>query len=131
MVHRSWEGIAEIMRAHFIKLLGTKVPLDEASLQEVLQAQTEGIPPIACEDMEKLILLEELHSAAKALAKQKVLGEDDLPVEFFLALWDKLGPLLFQVLQSNINKGSLHQQLTEGIMVMLEKRGDQTLIGNK
>lgn len=35
-LHNTWEGIVDIMRSHFINLLGTEVPLDKDMLQEVL-----------------------------------------------------------------------------------------------
>lgn len=130
-IRNTWEGIGDMMRSHFVSLLGTEVLPDEDALHEVLEAQTNIIPPDDAAAMEQPISLEELHVAAKALAKQKVLGKDGLPMEFFLALWEQVGPLLLKVLQNGISKGCLHPKLTEGIMVMLEKKGDQLLIGNK
>lgn len=37
-VQKDWDNIVEVMISHFIKLLGTEVPPEEAALQEFLEA---------------------------------------------------------------------------------------------
>lgn len=81
--------------------------------------------------MEDYTCLEELHSATKALAKNKVPGRDGVPVEFYLQIWESMGPVLLSVLQKGIADGFLSPKLTEGVVILLEKKGDQLFIGNK
>lgn len=56
---------------------------------------------------------------------------DGVPVEFYLQVWDIVGPLLLEVLCANLSSGRLHPQLTHGVLVLLAKKGNQLLIGNK
>lgn len=100
-------------------------------MEEVFAAQSEQISLEESEALEQDILLEELHEAAKLLAKNKVPGRDGVPVEFFLTLWDQIGPVLLKLLQDGLKSGILHPQLTHGIIVLLAKDGDQLLMGNK
>lgn len=51
----------------------------------VLNAQTEKILEAAKEHVVEAISLEELLVAAKALAKNEVLGKDGIPIKFYLA----------------------------------------------
>lgn len=127
----TWERIVDVMSSHYIKILGIEVPPNEVALLKVFEAHTKVIPKATREAMELPITLEELHKVAKAMAKKRVPGKDGLSMEIFRALWDQVGPLLLKVPQIGIPKGTLHSQLMKGIMVMLEKRGDQTLIDNK
>lgn len=52
-------------------------------------------------------------------------------MEFYLQLWDLVGPILLLVLKEGLAKGNLEAKLTEGIIILLEKKGDQLLLGNK
>lgn len=81
--------------------------------------------------MEHDITLEELHSTVEQLAHNKMLGQDGLPMEFFLLLWDSIGPVLLEVLRARLRLGRLHPQLTHGILVLLAKDGDPLLMSNK
>lgn len=42
-----------------------------------------------------------------------------------------MGPLLLSLLKKGIVDGTLAPKLTEGMIILLEKKGDQLLIGNK
>lgn len=88
VLQTSWEGIANVMRNHYMDLLDKEVPLDEVALEKVLQAQVKTIPKEAQEAMEQPVTLEELFVVATQLNKQKVPGRDGLPIEFSLAVWD-------------------------------------------
>lgn len=74
--------------------------------------------------MEEPITIGELHDAAKLLAKNKVPGRDGILVEFYLVIWEQIGPILLAVLQKGLEDGSLHPKLTEGVIVLLAKLGD-------
>lgn len=75
--------------------------------------------------------MEELHTAALMMARNKMPGKVGIPIEFYLALWDKIDPILLEVLQMGLEKGELHPLLTIRIIVLLAKRGDPLLVGNK
>lgn len=65
------------------------------------------------------------------MASNKVPEKDGILVEFFIALWDEIGPILLVFLSDGLAKGEMHQKLTIGIIIQLVKRGDQLLVGNK
>lgn len=97
-VKTTWEDIIQIARRHFVNLVGTTTEPTEEDLQRVLEAQTDKISEEAAQIMEKPITLEELHYAASRLAKNKVPGRDRIPMEFYLAVWDQVGPIVLEVL---------------------------------
>lgn len=71
-----------------MRLFGVDTFAFEEAMEEVLATQTEHISGKDYTTLEKDITLEELHEVAKQLAKNKVLGQDGIPMEFFLVLWD-------------------------------------------
>lgn len=81
--------------------------------------------------LEEPISLGELYVVAIHLAKNKVLGKDGIPVEYYLATWNQVGSILMSILQKGLNEGRLHPKLTEGLIVLLAKLGDQLLVTNK
>lgn len=62
---------------------------------------------------------------ASSLAKTKAPSKDGIPIEFYLNIWDSIGPFLLMLLLM------LHPHLTEGIIVLLNKRGDPLFLDNK
>lgn len=110
-------------RCHFTWLIGTDSSLSEVALQQVLDAQTQGIPEVAAEVLEPPIKLEELHKATTCLRKNKVPWRDGISVEFFLILWDYIGPILLEVLRGSLQLGKFHPNITKGIIVLLENGG--------
>lgn len=81
--------------------------------------------------MEKDITLEELHYVADQLARNKMPRWDGLLVEFYLFVWDDIGPILLEVLKAGLKSGRLHPRITHGMLVLLAKKGDPLMIGNK
>lgn len=73
----------------------------------------------------------ELHYATDQLARNKMLGWDGLPMEFYLSLWDDIGPVLLEVLRAGLKVGRLHPQITHGVLVLLAKKGDPLMVSNK
>lgn len=66
----------------------------DVALEKVLAAQTQQVLGEAECALDKPITLEELHLAAEKLARNKVPSNDGIPMEFHLALWDEIDPLL-------------------------------------
>lgn len=82
--------------------MGSPSTLLEEAIAKVLEAQTIQILEEAKACMEKEITLEELFGVASTMAKNKIPSKDGLPVEFFLALWEELGPILLKVLKHGL-----------------------------
>lgn len=83
-IHTDWADIVDIAKGHFEELFGTDVNLSEEDLEVLLSQQTNKIPIVARECLEKLIKLKELLATALIMAKNKVPGNDGILVEFFL-----------------------------------------------
>lgn len=116
-----WAEIAEIAKNHFVHLFGTECAYNKATLEEVLEAQTMQVLDIfGC--LEAEITLTKLHWSARQLAKNKVSGQDRVLVEFYLSIWEELGPVLLEILLVGLRVGCLHPQITQGIIVLLAKK---------
>lgn len=89
-IKSQWDKIANLARQHFVRLVGTPSEISKAALEEVLEAQIVCISEEASDSMEKKITLEELFHAASMMEKNKISGKDGLPIEFFLAFWEKM-----------------------------------------
>lgn len=65
------------------------------------------------------------------MAKNKVPGKDGITIEFYLDLWEDIGPILLEVLRDGLDKGELDPNLTIGVIILMVEKGDQLLVGNK
>lgn len=60
-----------------------------------------------------------------------MLGRDKIPMEFYALVWEYCKLILLEVLCKGLVDGALHPKLMEGLIVLLPKKEDQTLIGNR
>lgn len=100
-------------------------------INKVLDAHTAIIFKGSREALERDITLEELHYAIEQLAKDKVLGRDEILAKFYLCVWDEIGPVLLEVLRAGLKAGKVHPHLTHDIIILLAKKGDPLLVSNK
>ena len=75
--------------------------------------------------------LNELTTAVKSTANGKTPGLDGLPKEFYSTFWDVLGPVLLDVLNASLRNGRLPTSCRQGVLCLLHKKGDPTLLKNK
>lgn len=80
--------------------------------------------------MEAQLSIPELHADALDLAKDKVSGPDGIPLEFFLQNWDILADTLLKAINEGIADGKLHKRFTEGLIILLAKKGDLRYLFN-
>lgn len=92
-IQTAWEELVGTTRRHFQNLFGTEDSLSEEDIQQVLEAHTTRILEAEMEAMDKGITLEELHYATQQLSQNKMPGREGLPIEFYLPLWDVIGPI--------------------------------------
>lgn len=126
-----WEDIAATANSFFTNILASSQAKDTDAVDWVMRAQVEAITTDERDSLEAPLTQQELHDAAKALAKNKVPGPDGIPVEFFLHNWELAGPVLLLALQDGIRDGFFDPELTKGFIVLLCKKGDQRYLGNK
>lgn len=102
-------------------IFGQDAALSEVDLEKVLSQQNSKISKVD-RGFRSPHPLEELHALAM---KKTVPRKDGIPIEFYLALWDGIGPILLEVLQEGLRRHELHPQLATRIIILLVKRGDQ------
>lgn len=107
-IRKDWQELADIARQHFTNLVGVPTEGDEGAMEEVLRDQQGRISEASKEALEAPITLEELHRATINLLKNKVSGKDGIPVEFYLKIWEQVGPILFEVLRIGLEEGILN-----------------------
>lgn len=81
---KKWEDMAKEAILHFEKLSSQVQREDLASLQEVLDSQIMAINVTKREEMEKPLILSEIHTTTKAMSKGKVPNLDGISLEFFI-----------------------------------------------
>jgi len=72
----------------------------------------------------------ELLVALKALPIGKAPGENGLPAELFLALWETVGHDIFEACKETLHSGTLHQELNTGLLCLIPKGEDKMNIRN-
>lgn len=88
-------------------------------------------PNSILDDMERGILnehltLEELEKAAKMMKNGKSPGCDGIPIEFYKAFWDVVGPLLLASFLHSIQKGILTPNQRRAMVTMIPKKNRDT-----
>ncbi|KAL3701849.1 hypothetical protein R1sor_019871 [Riccia sorocarpa] len=117
----------------FAKLLqrATSDEGEQEATQSILDFCKTKVSEEQRSQLEEDYSLEELHKAALDLGKNKALGPDSLPVEFFLIFWQTAGPTLLSLAKDGLDVSHLPGYFTAGDIILLPKEGDQTLLQNK
>lgn len=68
------------------------------------------------------ISLEELKAAALDMQKNKSPGFDGIPPDLYVTFWDKLGPLLLDMILTSIDKGSFSRDVNMALVSLLLKK---------
>lgn len=71
------------------------------------------------------ISLNEAFTALAGMAKGKSPGSDGLPMEFYLAFWDVIGPDLVDVFNASYDSGLLSLSQREALISLIFKKGDR------
>jgi len=69
---------------------------------------------------------EELHLGLKELPTRQVLGEDGLPIQFFITLWDSIGNDILKVYKEALRTSELHQRLNTAMLCVIPKGGPKS-----
>lgn len=72
-----------------------------------------------------------LQEVVAAMKRHKCPGPHGAPVELFQTMWATAGPLILIVLNEGITAGTFHEFFSQGLIVLLPKKGDQRLLQNK
>ena len=116
--------INSTLQLFYKSLYTSEVPHDDKVCSEFLQPlQLPKLPPEAVCSLEAPIHLEELRLAIKAMNRGRSPGLDGIPPELFEAYWPQLGPLLLNMLNFSIKRGSFSASSNIAIISLLLKKG--------
>jgi len=125
-------GILKFTTNYYQQLFSTQ---EETS--ECLQARAqcwEAIPRVATEGMNRKLTVDitknKLLLVLKSLPIGRALGEDGLPSEFFVALWNTTGDDMLEVCKETMQTGTLHPSLNTSLVCLIPKRGSKTNLNN-
>ena len=83
------------------------------------------LPSMTADDSNSLnapITLMELKAAADDMHRGKSPGLDGIPPEFYTTFWHSLGPLLLDMIQASLEKGSFSRDVNIPIISLLLKK---------
>lgn len=135
-VKNSWEDLAALTTDFFSKALGGAPgspahELNPLLLEKVLSVQSERVLLEDKEELNAPISLVELGEAVLYLANDKCPGPDGTLIEFYKANWLMVGPLVHTSIVKCIADEHFLAFFTKGAIVLLKKKDDQRLLGNK
>ena len=110
---------------NFYKQLFTKEPLNLQSQDRLVTQLERQLTVIDANTCEGLLTIEECYAALKGLARNKTLGIDGLPTEFYLTYWDIIGKAFVDSANFSYHIGCLSPSQRQGIITLLYKKGDQ------
>jgi len=76
------------------------------------------------------VTINEVFEAIKRAPKNKTPGLDGIPADFFKTFSDLLGPLLVDIFNSSLSRGTLSLSMREAVISIAFKKGDPRLISN-
>lgn len=68
------------------------------------------------------LTLDELEMAARSMQSNKSPGLDGIPPEFYLLFWEKLGPLLLDMIQASLEAGMFPRDVNTALITLLLKK---------
>lgn len=80
--------------------------------------------------LDREITIEEVNQAIRALSSDKSPSPDGLPVEFYKSNMSWIEKELCQVYSEAITQGTLGQEINVGLIKLIPKEGDKTLVKN-
>ena len=72
----------------------------------------------------------ECKDALKNMKLNKSPGSDGLPIEFYTTFWENINTLLLESINSAYHNGELSTSQKKGILSLIFKKGDKTLLEN-
>ena len=122
-------SLLEVVRAHedFYSSLFAEEPVDLAVHEHLLSFVTRRLSDVDREICEGVLSLEE---ATEATAINKTPGTDGLSVEFYLAFWSRLGPLLVEVFNECLHVSHLCDSMKSSVTRLVHKKDDKRCLKN-
>lgn len=132
----SWDEMAGVSTSFFENILvkvpqATSPPSMLEEFNEVLYAQQDSLvgslTAVEKENLKVSLSMEELERAVAALANNKCPGLDRTPNELYKENWPVVGPLILDCISTE----SFPEFITQGVIVLLQKKADHQQLSNK
>ncbi|CAH1276930.1 ZCCHC3 [Branchiostoma lanceolatum] len=115
----------------FYKELYREGQIDLDEQEHFLSKLSVTLPDDFVESLDRCLSLSELQEAMKGMENGKSPGSDGLPKEFYFQFWDTIGQDFLEVLNEGLREGQLSATQREGVISLLEKKGDPLNPANK
>ena len=115
---------------NFYRTLYSAQPCDEQAMNQFLTAAIPSLSVNARESCEGLITEQELLKAVKSMENNKSPGFDGLTTNFYKHFWPILSEKLTRVYNYAFQTGRLTVSQRRGVISLLFKKGDRTLLKN-
>lgn len=124
--------LPEVIRAHedFYSTLFAEEPVNLAVQEDLLSFVTRRLSDIDREICEGALLLDEAIEALKLSNRNNTPIPDGLSVEFYLAFWSRLGPLLVEVFNECLRVSDLCDSMKSSVTDLVHKRDDKRYLKN-
>lgn len=119
-------AMVEVVREYYQSFLGDK-EVEVGVTDRFIDLVAERVSSKQAAALEAPLTLEEL---TEALSRMKVPGQDRLPVEFYVTLWELLGTVLLEVLTEGLQEGTWSRSIRVGVLTLLYKSGDARELQN-
>ena len=125
-------SLTDVIRAHedFSSTLFAEEPVDLTVQEHLLSFVTRRLSDADREICEGVLLLEEATIALKLSNRNKTPGPDGLSVEFYLAFWSRLGPLLVEVFNECLRVSDLCDSMKSSVTRLVHKKDDKRCLKN-
>lgn len=117
-------SLPDLMAAHeeFYSSLFMEEQIDVVVQNSLLSCVFRSLSQNDRQLYEGLFSLEELTQALQLVNRNKTPGPDGLTVEFYLAFWDSLGPLLVEVLSESYWAGELRDSMNSSVTCLVHDK---------
>jgi hypothetical protein len=123
--------------AHYVRSFYTHLYTSEANApgtheaREVCWASTPTrVSNETNKELTQELTLKEIQEAILVMSKDKALGCDGIPTEFFQEFMSKVSPTLLQAFSAMLRNGETSELFNKGLIILIPKSGDQARIGN-
>ena len=108
------------LQTHYTGLLASEIPFDIDSSSLFFEGL--DIPSLSQQERDLIdapITLQELKAALNAMNKGKSPGNDGIPPELLLALWNQIGPLMLSMIERSVTSGAFATEANTALIPLL------------
>jgi exonuclease III len=123
--------------AHYVRSFYKRLYTSEANAPGTSEAREDSwastptrVSGVANDELTKELTLLEIKEAIVAMPKDKALGSDGIPTEFFQEFVEEISPTLLQAFSAMLRGGETSEWINKGLITLIPKSGDHAKIRN-